>query len=416
MRRAEATGLDGFLLKPVSPSVLFDTIMQAFGKDEAKLFLTHHGAENTVGKVENLKVRRVLVVEDNEINRQVAQEILKEAGLAVSLANDGQEALKMITENRYDAVLMDIQMPVMDGYTATRKIRSLSVFKDLPIIAMTAHAMAGDHDKSLEIGMNDHVTKPIDPEKLLLTLNRWIQPDQEPLGEADGVEPEEKRKTAETGLPASPPAASKDLPQTLIGFDLEAGLRRLQGNRKLYRKLLIRFAKGYVDAAGDIRSALDRNDMTQAQHLVHTIKGLAGNLSALELQSASAQLEAAMKHAGQDQTNASNQIDRSFIAFQTTLAHALNAAGTLIPEDAAKTSGPPASDQTPLPNEIADEAAQRLREAAEIGDVAEITSIADEMTSRCDGFAPIRDRILSLADEFDFEGIFTVADQLRTTE
>jgi polar amino acid transport system substrate-binding protein len=140
-------------------------------------------------------------VEDNEINQQVAKEILEGAGLNVTLADNGQEAVNAVKENEYDAVLMDVQMPVMDGYTATRKIREwelkaqssklkendsaeLSVFsfqpsaraKRVPIIAMTAHAMSGDEDKSLQAGMNDHVTKPIDPDQLFAALQKWIQP------------------------------------------------------------------------------------------------------------------------------------------------------------------------------------------------------------------------------------------------
>jgi HPt (histidine-containing phosphotransfer) domain-containing protein len=153
--------------------------------------------------------------------------------------------------------------------------------------------------------------------------------------------------------------------------------------------------------------------LARAQHLVHTIKGLAGNLSALELQAASAQLETVLKHPGEDDASFSNQINPSFIAFETTLAQAINAARALIPEGGAKTPGQSASGQAQLPGEISDEAARRLREAAEMGDVAEIVAIADEMASRCDGFAPVRDRILSLADEFDFDGIIAAADQLK---
>ena len=174
MRKAEKTGLDGFLIKPVNASVLFDTIIQAFGQEAAAsgevagdLKTEKKGTDHIVGA-------RVLLVEDNDINQQVAREILEGAGLIVSLADNGQEAVTAVQTGTYDVVLMDIQMPVMDGYAATRAIRRDDRYKDLPILAMTAHAMAGDAQKSLDAGMQDHVTKPIDPEHLFAALQKWI--------------------------------------------------------------------------------------------------------------------------------------------------------------------------------------------------------------------------------------------------
>ena len=195
MRQAEKMGLDGFLIKPVSPSVMFDTVMQAFGKDAPRDLRTADEKDLEAAASQGLAGAQVLLVEDNEINQQVAMEILSGAGLKVTVANNGQEALALVRANAFDAVLMDVQMPVMDGYTATREIRRLGSRKlkskqdilplqpqassldfDLPIIAMTAHAMAGDHEKSIAAGMNDHVTKPIDPAQLFGTLAKWIGP------------------------------------------------------------------------------------------------------------------------------------------------------------------------------------------------------------------------------------------------
>ncbi|MGD2023115.1 MAG: response regulator, partial [Desulfobacterales bacterium] len=176
MQQAEAVGLEGFLLKPVSPSMLFDATMQAFGEAVPEISRVAQRKEQEAEALENIQGARVLLVEDNEINQQVAKEILEGAGLNIILANNGQEAVNAVKENKYDAVLMDVQMPVMDGYTATRKIREWEGGMrpaegrrgnegndPIPIIAMTAHAMAGDEDKSLQAGMNGHVTKPIDP-------------------------------------------------------------------------------------------------------------------------------------------------------------------------------------------------------------------------------------------------------------
>ena len=176
MGEAEGAGLDGFLIKPVSPSFLFDTIMQAFGErvpGQAPALPREVAVEGRVQQT--LQGARVLLVEDNEINQQVAMEILSGAGVKVSLAKNGREAVRAVSENDYDAVLMDVQMPVMDGYEATGLIRRDSRHQDLPIIAMTAHAMSGDKAKSLAAGMNDHITKPIDPDELYRTLAQYIR-------------------------------------------------------------------------------------------------------------------------------------------------------------------------------------------------------------------------------------------------
>ena len=194
MRQAEKMGLDGFLVKPVSPSVMFDTIMQAFGQEAPRELRTDAEKGLEEAAAETLSGANVLLVEDNEINQQVAMEILSGAGIRVTVAGNGQEALDRVRATAYDAVLMDIQMPVMDGHTATRRIRELeargstleangssppaSSLKPraarLPIIAMTAHAMSGDHERSIAAGMDDHITKPIDPPRLFGTLAKWI--------------------------------------------------------------------------------------------------------------------------------------------------------------------------------------------------------------------------------------------------
>jgi two-component system sensor histidine kinase/response regulator len=181
MQQAEEVGLEGFLLKPVSASMLFDTIMQAFGESVPETSRNAQRREQGTEALELIRGANVILGEDNEINQQVAKEILEGAGLNVALAADGQEGVSAVKESDYDVVLMDVQMPVMDGYKATREIRKDERFKELPIIAMTAHAMAGDEDKSLKAGMNDHVTKPIDPDQLFSTLQKWIKPSEKRL-------------------------------------------------------------------------------------------------------------------------------------------------------------------------------------------------------------------------------------------
>ncbi|NIS60490.1 MAG: PAS domain S-box protein, partial [Proteobacteria bacterium] len=285
MQKAEQAGLEGFLHKPVNPSVLFDTIMQALGEGVPKRPPTTEEEDRLAEGLEGIQGARLLLVEDNEINQQVAKEILEGGGLNVTLANNGQEALDAVRKNEYDAVLMDANMPVMDGYEATRVIRSDQRFKDLPVIAMTAHAMAGEREKSLEAGMNDHVTKPIDPEKLLGTLVKWIKPGKE------RVTAWQRDVTAERPGPAQATPAGEDLPESLPGFDLEAGLKRLQRNRRLYRKLLLDFAANYSGVGDEIRQALDSKEMERVNGLVHGLKGMAGNLAATDLHSAAVEME-----------------------------------------------------------------------------------------------------------------------------
>ena len=173
-RQALSTGLDGFLIKPVNPSVLLDTILDAFGK-EAVLDPARAGALASRIPEIALPGRQVLLVEDNPINQEVAMELLQRMGIRVDLATDGREAVERAAGADYDAILMDVQMPVMDGLEATRCIRRLgSPRAAVPVIAMTANAMAEDRQRCLEAGMNDHVGKPVDVARLREVLAQWI--------------------------------------------------------------------------------------------------------------------------------------------------------------------------------------------------------------------------------------------------
>ena len=283
MQRSAKVGVDGFLLKPVSQSMLFDAIMVAFDKevpDRERAAQTRDRAEEDLEKIRGA---RVLLAEDNEINQQVAQEMLEKAGLVVSIANNGEEAVQRVKAETYDAVLMDIQMPVMGGFEATQEIRKDGRFKDLPIIAMTAHAMAGDREKSLAAGMNDHVTKPIDPDELFSALGRWIKPGarEKPEDTCSFVTAAEKGEDI--------------LPSELPGIVLSSGLSRVGGNKQLYVKLLCKFREGQESAVGQIRAALQSGDRETAGRLAHTVKGVSGNLGAETLYRAAADLEKAIK-------------------------------------------------------------------------------------------------------------------------
>ena len=230
---------------------------------------------------------QILVVEDNEINQQVAQELLEQAGFHVDLANHGQHALEMLDLKHYDCVLMDVQMPVMDGYTATGEIRRQARFEHLPVLAMTANATVEDRERALAAGMNDHIAKPIDPRTLLAALLRWV-------GRQDREVP---------GPPRSPVAdeagSGLQLPE-LPGIDSRTGIARLGGNVDLYRKLLNKFAANNADAVVAISDALLAGDRETAIRQAHTLKGVGGNIGADKLALVAAELETALHTQGED--------------------------------------------------------------------------------------------------------------------
>jgi CheY-like chemotaxis protein len=376
--------------------------------------------EQSAEELHAISGARVLLVEDNEINQQVAQEILQGAGLKVTVANNGREGVDAAMKNQYDAILMDIQMPVMDGYTATRRIRKWeggmrnkigkdsdfkskiqnhkSKIESIPIIAMTAHAMAGDEQKSLQAGMNGHVTKPIDPEQLFATLQKWIKP----VAERAAVQ-----NPPVLDVPAEPDQAVPDeaaLPESLAGFDLAAGLERLMGNKRLYRKLLVDFGTKYTETTREIRAAIDANDFEQAHSLVHNLKGLAGNLEAKDLQAATVEMEKLVK--GQTKKTASDEeLNLNLSNLEDALNRALEAVQTLGPTAEKKTIASSEDARASVPPELIKKATESIKAAAEMGDVAQIQSIAQELRSESDAAAPFCDEIVRLAEDFDFDGI-----------
>jgi signal transduction histidine kinase/CheY-like chemotaxis protein len=423
MQQAEEIGLVGFLLKPVSPSMLFDAIMQALGKAVPEVSRVTQRKEQEIRALENIQGACVLLAEDNEINQQVAREILEGAGLVVTIANNGLEAVNAVKAGNYDAVLMDVQMPVMDGYQATGKIREWETeirgqttedrkggsalspqSSELPIIAMTAHAMAADEDKSLQAGMNGHVTKPIDPDQLFSTLQKWIKPN------------EKRVQVQQPGVPVGSPELDKavseeEFPASLMGFDLTDGLKRLQGNKRLYRKLLLNFAADYREAAKDIRVALDAKDFKQTHSLVHNLKGLAGNLAATDLQAAAVNLEKLVKGV-EKKTIAAKELNLKFSDLENALNQALESAQSLgksAKESIGKLSTEELAD---IPTELSQDIAKRIRDAAEMGDVTTLNAIAAEIKTQSESCVPLSKQIVQLAEDFDLDGIQKLADAL----
>jgi PAS domain S-box-containing protein len=292
MRQAEAAGLEGFLIKPVNPSVLLNTIMEVFGYGGHRQFPSLSSRATPPDAIASIRGARILVAEDNEINQQVAREILESSGFTVDLAGNGREALSKVRSGSYDAVLMDIQMPEMDGLQAARALRQDGRFGDLPVIAMTAHAMAGDREQSLSAGMNDHVTKPIDPDALFAVLLRWIRPGERGPATNDA----QPRSSAP---PRREPVRtdSREIP----GIDRASGLRRVAGNEALYRKLLHDFHRDYATTVESTRAALAESRVEDAERLVHTLKGVAGNIGATALHEAARELDDALRRGEPDE-------------------------------------------------------------------------------------------------------------------
>jgi len=281
--QAEAAGIQQVLFKPVSASQLFDNILQAFGLEffEGAKESSARKTSDALTELAALRGARILVVEDNELNQQLIGELLTDAGFLVDMAENGEIAVSKVLAESYDLVFMDMQMPVMDGLTATRSIRQNSKFSGLPIIAMTANAMQSDVERCMAAGMNDHLGKPIDNDALWKMLIHWIKPRAD-FSQAPPV-------------PEILPADEVALPADVCGLDVAAGLRRMAGKRKLYRDILKKFVASQRDFAKVIQVALDAADWKTAERLAHTLKGLAGNIGAAGVQSLAADLEHACR-------------------------------------------------------------------------------------------------------------------------
>ncbi len=275
-------GLDGFLIKPVNQSLIFDTIIEVFNQGDLIEMDSGYIEKKPSYDISEIKGARILLVEDNEMNQQVATELLESEGFSVDIAENGQlaiEAYMAAKSNSYDIILMDLQMPVMDGITAAEHIlRDDQSFKT-PIVAMTADAMSGVHEKVLKIGMKDYITKPIDIEELFNTLLKWIQPKER----APVSTHKEKRDFEAVSIPK------------ISGIEINEGLARVAGNTKVYKKLLMSFAKSNSDYIDQMKQLLAENDLVTAERMAHTLKGVSGNIGALDIFEASKKLDDALK-------------------------------------------------------------------------------------------------------------------------
>jgi two-component system, sensor histidine kinase and response regulator len=329
---AERLELDGFLLKPVTKSMIVDTLVSVFASVGEEATAPAEGEQAA-----RLRGARILVTEDNEINQQIAVELLEGAGATVKVANHGREAVEILSNGPqpppFDLVLMDLQMPVMDGYQATAKLRSDPRFGTLPIIAMTAHATIEERQRCLAAGMNDHISKPIDPGMLFDTVGRFYRPAAPAPSRAD----EAKAAGVEAGQ------TGHELP-SVAGLDTQDGLSRVAGNRKLYVKILRQFIEQQGPAAGEISVALGRGDAPLAERLAHTLKGVAGNLGARPIQAAAAAVEKLIRARAkaEEVESARHQLAVVLDPFVAELEAALNATAPQIPAAVSAPAADPA--------------------------------------------------------------------------
>jgi signal transduction histidine kinase/CheY-like chemotaxis protein/tetratricopeptide (TPR) repeat protein len=301
---ANKLGVQDVLPKPVSPSVLLGTISRVLFRekstDSARLanpvlgFLSATKASNTLLGYGSLKGANVLLAEDNALNQQVASELLADVGVLVTVANNGQEAVTLAQEKFFDAILMDMQMPIMDGIAATLALRALQGWRNTPIIAMTANAMAADRKRCMDAGMVDFVAKPIEPAQLFATLLKWIRRESDNANAATGLAVHAWFNHSFATV-AKPDDALDDIP----GLDMQAGLRRTMGNPARFMAMLRGFIHDQGDAIRNIAVALESGNIAQAELLTHTLKGLAANIGANALRDTAEELERALR-AGSD--------------------------------------------------------------------------------------------------------------------
>ena len=295
LQQAEKAGAVGVLYKPINKSTLFDSLMEALhGRVPAAARSRAPAVSVAQRELPAFPGRSILLVEDNPVNQQVAAELLQGAEIAVTIADNGLKALEAVKNAGrtppFDLVLMDLQMPEMDGYEAAFRLRADSRYDAMPIVAMTAHAMVDERQRCLELGMNDHISKPIEVDKFFATLARWLRSSS---GQGQTPVAATPASPAPSGPPklAVPEASVAEGALFLPGFDTEKALARLGNNERLYTKLLKQFLTHYTTAEAQFYTAFDSGDAATAQRIAHTLKGLAGSIGATALASECAFLE-----------------------------------------------------------------------------------------------------------------------------
>jgi signal transduction histidine kinase/CheY-like chemotaxis protein/ABC-type amino acid transport substrate-binding protein len=316
INQIESIHLDGFIFKPVTQSDLFNTILQKFGYEPKDIKIKSKKSNRLPDGFEEIRGARILLVEDNDVNQQLAVDLLEDEGFHVLVAENGQIGVEKVraTVDEYplDLVLMDLQMPVMDGYTATQMIRKDKRFDNLPVIAMTADAMSGVKEKIANYGMNDYIAKPFEPNLLFNILVKWIKPGKRIV--PDGYKEHETIKNWTEPLP--------DLP----GIDVKKGLMFVNGQMDRYHQLLSRFIINQKGVDQKLKNAIDIKNIDDATRLAHTLKSVAATVGAMTLSEHAKTLESLLNKKDFDQIPAilvrlSDCLQKNQDVIQTYLFH-----------------------------------------------------------------------------------------------
>ncbi|MBY0573076.1 MAG: response regulator, partial [Undibacterium sp.] len=348
-KHEEARLLDGYLVKPLTSSMLLEVVLPILqgSTDQSRTTILDH--ENEIFPQELLHVR-ILLAEDNEINQMVATELLISVGLTVEVAENGQIAFEKIILGIYDLVLMDMQMPIMDGVTVTKKLRAMDQFKELPIVAMTANISQQDREACVNAGMNDFISKPFEPTMLFEVLKRWLKPRPLPITPLEMPSTTESsiatltkvsmppipensqpklttKATSQIGELSTVKEMAVDIPDTIEGVNMARGLRLCGNKKSLHLKVLQGFLDNHIDDGIKIRALLESGDIAAAQRLVHTTKGIAGQLGAVEFSALAGKLEIAIK-----EHHAAIEVEQLLEQLTTELAHLCSNLRQALPE------------------------------------------------------------------------------------
>jgi len=403
--------LDGYLQKPINPSTLFNTIASKISSnsnftdiDETNKLVMPDAEEL------DLSGLNILLAEDNLINQQVAQELLESKQINLTIASNGKEALEKTlkaTEQGlgFDLVLMDIQMPVMDGYQATSEIRKNISKQTLPIIAMTAHALVGEKEKSLSRGLDDHITKPIDPDILYKTIARWT-------GRKEAIK---KAQPSDMGTNSIPAQQNQTRDEELLAplsnvsaIDLDKALFNVNNNSELLRNLFADFVKDYAGVNEQIITALEASDIEFAKYKLHTLKGLSGTLGAVHLSDCAEALEKELLKGHSDYRSNVEQFDQAFTQLLMQLQQC----------DFIKVSAQPnlSNNQEKALTvniEHALELANRLKPVLESGS-GQAHQELDTFKTELAGFADeILDELVESVDNYDFDDALVALQKLE---
>jgi two-component system sensor histidine kinase/response regulator len=393
---ADKAGLNAFLVKPVYASVMYDTLLDILGIESIPGPIAVNRKIQTAD-LQKFHGARILLVDDNSINQEVAAAFLEEAGMVATVVSSGEECLATLQRTTFDLVLMDIQMPGMDGLEATRRIRQNHRLKDLPIIAMTAHAMAGDRDKSLAAGMNEHITKPIDQAALYRALADWLSEKQ------PGALP-----PLSGGANTGSAARSVSLP-CLPGIDQVEALKALNGNERLLVKMLHDFKKHYCFLPELLRELSLTGKWREIQDKAHSIKGVSGYIGSSLLRKEAQQLEDALRN---DQLREATNHLASFIDALETILSGL----TALPGPPGENPAP--TKQDPIPIDRTGDLEEQLREL--IGHLNRGEVAAEKLFGKIEqrfagtGFDGQVNKIAELIDDIEYEDAAKKAEALLT--